>query len=194
MTVSFNPSALINSLEYNLHKGVSRSKTDNQKQIEDCMAEADKISEQKSSAYRKEAMVMVAFAVAMVAVAMTGAVIEWKNAPDHDAYNRLYCGADTKVINEIGREARMKALTDKLRLYNSTKSLSNNAPNFIGKGLEAYSHFTKITHNQLDHESQKKNMRLQQLQQERSNSSAKELLDNVKEMKRRQQQAKANAG
>ena len=78
MTVAFNPSGLINSLEYNLHKGVSRSKTDNQQKIEACTAEADKIIEQRSTAYRTEAWVMVACAVSLVALAASGVAIEWK--------------------------------------------------------------------------------------------------------------------
>lgn len=188
MTVSFNPSALINSLEYNLHKGVSRSKTDNQKQIEDCMAEADKIVEQKNNVYRREAMFMVAFAVATLAFSMLGAFFELKSAPDQGNLDALKYQPDSSNGENI------QHLRENLGYYNSRKNICNGLSQFTGGLSGAYSNFEKISHNQLDHQYKKKDMRWSQLQQEQNNSSVQNLLSDVKDMKRRQQRAKEVAG
>lgn len=190
MTVSFNPSGLINSLEYNLHKGVSRSKTDNQKQIEVCIIELDKISEQKSSAYRKEAMYTVAFAVFILAAAVMGVAIEQKSTSFQAELNGLECRPRPWLELDT---SRIETLESNLKLCTYAKACFNGGLS-INKLSEAYSHFAKISHNQLDHNSQKKHMRLQQLNQEQNNSSTQSLLNDVKEMKRRQQRAKEAAG
>lgn len=185
MTVAFNPSGLIHSLEYNMHKDVSRSKIDTQKKIEDCITETDKIVEQRSNAYRKEAVVMVACAVGMLALAMLGAFFELQNAPTQGKLDTLKMSGPSHDIDD---------LTKKLGDRNFNKSVSNGLSQLTGGLSGAYSHYTKISHNQLDHQYKKKDMRWSQLQQELNNSSAQSLLNDVKEMKRRQQQAKAAAG
>ena len=189
MTVAFNPSGLINSLELNLYKGLSRSKTGNQQQIEACILETDKITEQKSAAYRKEAMVMVACAVGMIAFAMIGVAAELSLASTEGKLNQSKCGPRL-----MDGDNQIKDLTVKLSNYTASKNTLNTVSQTFDRGSNIYSHFSKISHNQLDHESQKKQMRLQQLQQERSNSSSQELLRDIQDMKRRQQQAKAAAG
>jgi hypothetical protein len=92
-------------------------------------------------------------------------------------------------------DTQIKDLTVKLGNYTARKNTLNTiSQTLFDRGSNIYSHFAKISHNQLDHESQKKSMRLQQLQQERSNSSSQDLLRDIQDMKRRQQQAKAAAG
>jgi hypothetical protein len=189
MTVTFNPSGVIHSLEYNLHKGVSRSRTDNQKKIEDCIAEADKIVEKKNNAYRREAMIMVACAVGMLAFSMLGAFFELKSAPDQGELNGLQ-----NQPRSIEGTARINELTNKLGDHAFNKNISNSLSKFTEGASGAYSHFTKITHNQLDHQYKKKDMRWSQLQQDLNNSSTQSLLNDVKDMKRRQQRAKEMAG
>ncbi|MGL4540265.1 MAG: hypothetical protein ACRCU0_04735 [Candidatus Rhabdochlamydia sp.] len=188
MTVTFNPSGIIHSLEYNLHKGVSRSKTDNQKQIEDCMAEADKIVEQKNTVYRREAMFMIAFAVGTLAFSMLGAFFELQSAPTQGNLDTLK--------NQPGspRSGDIQGLTEELGRRNFRKSISNGLSQLTGGLSGAYSNFEKISHNQLDHQYKKKDMRWSQLQQELNNPSTQSLLNDVKEMKRRQQRAKEAAG
>ncbi|MEK7339605.1 MAG: hypothetical protein WBD50_06475 [Candidatus Rhabdochlamydia sp.] len=189
MEIPFNPSALINSLEYNLYKGISRSKTGNQQQIEACILETDKITEQKSAAYRTEAWVMVACAVGMIAFAMIGVAAELRLASTEGALNQLKCGPRL-----MDGDTQIKDLTEKLSIHTARKNTLNTVSQTFDRGSNIYSQFSKISHNQLDHESQKKQMRLQQLQQERSNSADRSLLEEIKDLKRRQQQAKAAAG
>lgn len=189
MTVALNSSGLINSLEYNLYKGISRSKTVNQQEIKACILETDKITEQKSAAYRTEAWVMVACAVGMFVFAMIGVATELSLASIEGELNQLKCGPR---LTE--GDTQLKDLTVKLSNYTARKNTLNTISQTFDRGSNIYSHFSKISHNQLEHESQKKQMRLQQLQQERSNSADRSLLEDLKDMKRRQQQAKAAAG
>lgn len=189
MTVAFNSSGLINSLEYNIYKGVSRSKADNQQKIEACILEADKIADKRSAAYQTEAMVMIACAVGMIAFAVIGIAADLNIASIEGPLNQLKSGP--RLMNG---DTQIKNLTIKLGKYTSYKNTFTTISQAFDRGSNIYSHFSKISHNQLDHESQKKNMRLQQLYQELSNPSTQSLLNDVKEMRRRQQQAKAVAG
>ena len=196
MTVAFNPSGLINSLEYNLHKGVSRSKTDNQQKIEACTAEADKIIEQRSTAYRTEAWVMVACAVSLVALAAIGVAIEWKMESIKSDLSKL----SSVHLNNLSPEQKInlkytiESLEKVQKTLNTCKNFSNGLNIAAQKGSDCYSSFSRVSTNQLDHQNKKKEMRLQQIHQELSSSSTQSLLNDVKEMKRRQQQAKAAAG
>ncbi|PWU14052.1 MAG: hypothetical protein C5B45_05095 [Chlamydiae bacterium] len=182
MTVALNPSGLINSLEYNLYKGVSRSKTDNQQKIEASITEADKITEEKSAAYRKEAMVMVACAIGMIAFAMIGTAIDWKLEAIKSDLSSL---SNTQSITDLEKSRK---------ILSTYKNIINGFSLGAQKGPDAYSSFSRVSINRLDHQYKKNEMRLQQLHQELSNPSTQSLLNDIKEMKRRQQQAKAAAG
>ncbi len=196
MTVAFNPSGLINSLEYNLYKGVSRSKTDNQQKMEACTAEADKIVEQRSAAYRTEAVVMIACAVGLVALAAIGLAIEWKMESIKSDLSKL----SSVNLNNLSPEQRIdlkhaiESLEKTQKTFNTCKNVSNGLNIAAQKGPECYSSFSRVSTNQLDHQYKKREMRLQQLQQERSSPADRSLLEEIKDMKRRQQQAKAAAG
>ena len=189
MEIASTPSALISSLEYNMYKGISRSKVDNQQKIEACILEIDKITEQKSAAYRKEAFVMIACAIGMIAFSVLGVAAELNLASTEGRLNQLKCGPRL-----MDGDTQIKDLTVELSNYTARKNTLNTISQTFDRGSNIYSHFSKISHNQLDHENQKKSMRLQQLQQERSNSASQDLLRDIQDMKRRQQQAKAAAG
>lgn len=196
MTVAFNPSGLINSLEYNLYKGVSRSKIDNQQKIEACTAEADEITEQRSAAYRTEAVVMIACAVGLVALAVIGSTIEWKLESIKSDLSNLSSISLGNLNPE--QSANLKGTIESLKKtqkkLNTYKNFYNGLNIAAQKGSDCYSSFSRVSINELDHQYKKKEMRLQQLHQELYNSSTQSLLNDVKDMKRRQQQAKAAAG
>lgn len=196
MTVALNPSGLINSLEYNLYKGVSRSKTDNQQKIEACILETDKITEQRSAAYRKEAMVMVICAVSLVALAAIGVAIEWKIESIKSNLSRL----SSVNLNDLSPKQRIylkytiESLEKTQKKLNACKNFSNGLNVAMQKVPEIYSSFSRVSTNRLDYKYKKQEMRWSYLQQELSNSPTQSLLNDVKEAKRRQQQAKAAAG
>lgn len=197
MTItSFNPSELINSLEYNLYKGVSRSKTDNQQKIEACILEADKITEQKSAAYRKEAMVMVACAVGMIAFAMIGIAIDWKSETIKSDLSSLsnvnLSNLSTEQASSITQS--IADLEKSGKILSAYKNIINGFSLGAQKGPDAYSSFSRVSTNRLDHKYKKQEMRWSQLHQELSNSSTQSVLNDIKEVKRRQQQAKTAAG
>jgi hypothetical protein len=196
MTVAFNPSGLINALEYNLYKGLSRSKTGNQQQIEACILETDKITEQKSAEYRTEAWVMVTCAVGLVALAAIGLAIEWKMESIKSDLSKL-SSVNLNNLNpkqRINLKYTIESLEKTQKTLNTCKNVSNGLNIAAQKGPECYSSFSRVSTNQLDHQYKKKEMRLQQLQQERSSPADRSLLEEIKDMKRRQQQAKAAAG
>lgn len=192
MEITFNPSGLIQSLEYNLHKGVSRSKTEIQKQMRDWITEADRITEQKSSAYRTEAMVMVACAVGMIALSMIGAGIDSQLESIKSELN--INPNNFPPIERIFFTCNLTYLENMQKKLTSCKMVSNVLNLGLQKGSEVFSCLAKILLTNLDHRQRKQEIYLSQLQQEQHNSAIQSLLSEVKDMKRRQQQAKAAAG
>ncbi|MDR2539816.1 MAG: hypothetical protein LBC45_04370 [Chlamydiales bacterium] len=189
MTVALNLSEQISSLEYNLYKGVSRSKINIQQKMEACILETDKIVEQKCAEYRREALIMSACAIGMIACAIIGATIDLKLASVEGSLNQL----KHKTLS-MRENTQIKDLTIEMGEYNAYKNIVNITSQVFDRGSNTYSYFSKISHAQLDHENQKMQMCLQQLQQERANPLDQILLNDAKDMRRRQQQAKAAAG
>lgn len=192
MEISSNPSALINALEYNLYKGVSRSKIDNQQKMEACILETDKITEQKSAAYRTEAVVMVACAVGLIALAALGVAIEWKIESIKSDLNNL---SSINLNNlspkqRIGLKYTIESLGNTQKKLNTCKSVFNIFNILLQKGPECSSSLLRVSINRLEHQYKKQDMRWSQLNQDRSNSANQNLLNEVKEARKNHQQSR----
>ena len=139
---------------------------------------------------------MVAFAISLVALTAIGTAIDWKlestksnlKNSHKTNLNQLH---PKKAIN---LSCKIESLEKTYNTLNKCNVVSKSLNVVAQKGPECYSAFSRISTNQLDHQYKKKEMRLQQLQQERSSSASQDLLRDIQDMKRRQQQAKAAAG
>ena len=213
MAISLHPSRLINDLEHGLYKGVSRAKADNQKSTDTCITQMDKLTQQKTTALEREYIAMVALAVGILAFAALGVVAQWKaesaNFKLESANYDLPRLEEAHPLHQTTQDA-MQGLRGNAGMENLKKEMVNFHDHkmfFSGikGGCEGVSQFnnalqqvipaySKISQNQLDHEYRKREIRLQQLSQERSNSPEQSTLNDVKDMKRRQQQARSAVG
>lgn len=216
MAISLNPSGLVNQLEYSLYKGVSRAKADNQKSMEECISQMDKRTEEKSSAFKTEVKIKIVCAVALVALTALGIAAQWKMESANFQFDTLksdlanlqrnvdtpYSPMGQNIIKHLTNHGekvaafnqRIQDLHNDITSFNTTKKCYDGLLQIVNLIQQIYPIYPKISHNQLDHEYKKQEMRWQQLSQAHSNSPEQSTLNDVKDMIRRQQQARAAAG
>lgn len=213
MAISLHPSRLVNDLEHGLYKGVSRAKADNQKSTDTCITQMDKLTEQKSTALEREYIAMVALAVGILAFAALGVVAQWKaesasfqlevtnrDLPKVGGARQLH-QVTQDIIQGLEGNARRETLKKAIENFSKDKKFFSGAKT-VCEGFSQFGTalqqvipvYFRISQNQTDHEYKKREIRLQQLSQERSNSPEQSTLNDVKDMKRRQQQARSAVG
>lgn len=211
MGIALNP---IHNLERSIYKNISREKTHNQNQREAYIAETDKITEDQSRAYEMQAMITVACVIVMVSFSVFAAMTDYRINQNQVVLNQLTPENKTSFINQLTPEQReglinqlapegtidlaidkysaiLEETTNSLKI---TRDFCRIAEQAIPKLPEVTNFYSQSKLNQLQHVKQIKEMHLSHLNQERANSHTQSLLNDIKDMRRRQQQARTVAG
>jgi hypothetical protein len=172
MEITSNP---MRSLEESIYKNLSREKISNQNQRKNYIEEAERITAAQSREYEVQAMFTIACLIATVSLSVLAAVVDLKINQDTPA-------------NKATIDDNLKRQIDSLKYTTSVLQI-------LAKTTEQLpaikNSFSQSKLNQLQHRKQLQEMHLSHLNQERSNSQTQTLLHEVKDTRRRKQQARA---